>query len=295
MMLTLLPDMNIAPLKYAHVQKTPHGGPVESVTFRERQLPSGKMFEAFATLDEKATGLRSPSPTYAHSHGTGLAATKPEAIYCAISEAMERWAWHVCAKDPALRESLRFDLDPTTAGFAAFPGLGVQGAKKRAFFEAAKLWSISSWWEGKLPHKEIQVPGLSAISVQTSVPGIAVVVLWEEAGGKFHFGSGASYSQAPAVELARLGLQHHRDMLEFCESSSATLGLEEKRMQHFSTATGFASFRERLGKPGTQAPAPGLAVDLSVRGPWTQYAHVWRCLFDMSAARGKDRDDYFLL
>jgi hypothetical protein len=295
MMLTLLPDINIAPLKYAHVQKK-HGGPVASVTYRERDLPSGKMFEGFAMLDEKSTGFQAPSFLYANAHGTGFAATKAEAIYCAISEAMERWAWQASSRDPALREAVRLDLNPTNSGFAAFPGLGLQGVKKRAFFEAAELWSVGTWWEGRLPHKELRLDGASGIAIQSPIPGVAIVLLWREANGLAYFGSAASHTQASAIESARLEMQHHQDVLEFSKiTTGAEADISVKRMQFFSRLKGLASFRERLTRQGSRDPAPSLLVDASVRGPWTQYAHVWRCLFDSSGLHEKDREDYFLL
>ena len=295
-MLTLLPDMNVAPLKYAHVQKQ-HGGPIEAVSYVERDLPTGKMFEGFANLDEKITGIHSSGELlYANVHGSGFAATKAEAIHCAISEAMERWGWYAASQDAGMRKALRFDLDATTAGFSAFPGLGVQGAMKRALFEAAENWAIGTWWDGKLPHKDLSVPGLSAILVQSTVPGIAVVVIWKEEKGQTYFGSAASHSQASAIELARLDMQHHQDMLAFCknEKKRESFSLSVRRMQHFAEPAGFAAFRERLAKKGSTSPAPTLLVDESVRGPWTQYAHVWRCLFDSNSSREKDRVDYFL-
>jgi len=290
MMLTLLPDMNIAPLKYAHVQKQ-FGGPIDSVTYRERELPSGKMFEGFAMLDEKVSGYKASGLLYANAHGTGFAASKPDAIYCAISEAIERWAWCACKADP----NLRFDVNATRGGFAAFPGLGIQGAKKRAFFEAAEIWSVATWWEGRLPHADLKAEGVSGVSIKTSIPAAAVVLLWRELAGSVFFGAAASHSQASAIELARLELQHHQDMLEFCRTvNDSALGKTERRMQFFSKPKGFALFQERLAQQGSRDPAPSLLVDSSVRGPWTQYAHVWRCLFDSRLIHENDREDYFL-
>lgn len=299
MLHTLLPDMNIAPLKYAHVHKE-HGGPIASISFRERELPGGKIFEAFATLDEKTTGFKKEGQfLYGNAHGTGTAATKPEAIYCAISEALERWAWSSAYQDPTLRKALRYDLDPSTTGFAAFPGLGLHGARKRAFFEATERWSLCMWWEGKLPHSDLKLEGVSGISLQSGVPGTATVVIWSEEHGLTHYGFASSINITAAVAKAKIELQRNKDVLEFYAAEKKKgalppLGLTERRLRFFAEPAGYALFKERLSRKGSPSTAPVLAVDMSVRGPWTQYTHVWRCLFESSKFRENDKDDYFL-
>ncbi|MGZ3658870.1 MAG: hypothetical protein ACXVB9_08600 [Bdellovibrionota bacterium] len=296
MLLTLVPDLSVAPLKYAHVHRD-HGGPIASISFRERESEGLKFFEAFAHLDEAKTGYSVKGKfLYGDSHGTGTAKTKPDAIYAAVSEALERWAWDSCSRDTALRAALRYDLDPSTTGFAAFPGLGTQGARKRAYFEAAERWSLAAWWEGKLGHKPLAVSGAEGVQLITPTPACSVVVLWKMHKGLVCYGFASSYSAAAAAEKARVELLRNQDILEFYsqQSSLPPLNLTERRLRFFAEAAGFGRFQQRLDRQGAGAGAPTLVVDRVVIGPWSQYAHVWRCLFDGGAVRENDGDDYFL-
>ena len=155
------------------------------------------------------------------------------------------------------------------------------------------------WWEEKLPHIELKLEGLRGISLQSPIPGTSTVVLWSEAKGLAHYGFAASHSVDAAVKKAQIELQRNQDVLEFYLAEKAKgalpdLGITERRLRFFAEPSGFAKFQQRVARQGVKSQAPTLAVDLSVRGPWTQYAHVWRCLFEGKAFRENDKDDYFL-
>lgn len=250
-------------------------------------------------MDSERTGYREGGKfLYGNSHGTGTAATKPDAIYAAISEALERWAWHSAYQESSLRTALRYDLDPSTTGFAAFPGLGTQGARKRAFFEAVERWSLCTWWEGRLSHKPLPAGG--GLQILTPIPSCAVVVLWKLVGGLACYGFAASYSVAAATAKARIELLRNQDVLEFFSSQNAagampaSLNLTERRLRYFAESAGHAAFQARVSATGGGADLPSLVVDQAVPGPWTHYAHVWRCLFEGGPFRENDMDDYFL-
>jgi hypothetical protein len=295
MLFTLLPDLNLAPLKYAHIHKD-HQGPIASISFRERSA----FFEAFAFLDSQRTGYRPLRQLlYGEAHGMGSAATKAEAIYCAISEALERWAWQSAGSNPRNREALRFDLDPSTSGFAAFPGLGLQGARKRAYFEAAERWSLCTWWEGRLEHQFMTMDDTKGVQIQSPIPGVSVVVVWSENDSLRSYGFAASHTALSATEKAKVELRRNQDVLSFYRDeknriAKQDLSLNERRLAFFAEPAGVRLFSERLARPGTSSPPPALTVDQAVLGPWSQYAHVWRCLFDSPPFRENDRDDYFL-
>ncbi len=280
MMWTLLPDLNVAPLKYAHVHRE-HGGPIHALAFKEHSLPEGKFFEAFAFLDGSKTGLKDLAD---QPHGTGLALTKPDAIHAAISEALEHWAWRTIRGNAALSASFRFDLDSSATGFAAFPGLGVQGAKKRAYFEAAQQWALCAWWEGLVGHTPL--PNANGIQIVSPIPGVSIVVLWEAESEQTYYGVGTANTVSAATHRARLSLLRHKDLVR--------AGAAEHRLKYFASSAGAEAFCNRLEVKGKLGGAPTLAVDEVVMGPWHQYAHVWRCLFDCSQFREKDKDDYFL-
>lgn len=282
-MLTLLPDLNVAPLKYAHVHRE-HGGPVHSLSFVERSLPEGVFYEAFAHL-ESACARAADGP-----HGRAFAAAKADAIHGAISDAMAFWAWTVASRDHAA--ALRLDLDATRFGFAAFPGLGVQGAHKRALFAAAEKWNLCSWWEGQLAHAELKAPGVTAIQLRSPIVGVSTVITWEPHGEGGNFGVATAAAPSLAHASARLNMLRNRERL-----TTAPSALPDWRHRFFSGSAGFGAFQSRLAAPGPRMPPtpPKLVVDAAVQGPWLQYAHVWRCLYDYSPFREKEgSDEYFL-
>lgn len=258
-MLTLLPDMNIAALKYKFVLKE-HGGPIRSVSFLQRE---GQGFEGFAELDEKIGAEKAKC----------WAATKADAVNGAISETLLSWALREARRDPACAREMGLDLEFSEMGFAAFPGLGVQGAKKRALFDAARSWTVASWLGGAHPHFLLNLVGFSGILVKGPIKGMVVVVLWREKAGRTAYASAAGTTEALAVEAAKNRL---------------FLAEEEQK------ASWQQRVRERLTKQGTFGLAPALAVDASLRGPWTQYTHVWRCLFDSFPKSEKDKGDSYL-
>lgn len=299
MLLTLLPDLSVAPLKYAYVLRD-HGGPIASISFREREIEGEKFFEAFAHLDETTTGFRSENGMlYGDAHGMGTARTKAEAIFKAISEALERWAWFSATRDPKLHSDLRLDLDSSTTGFAAFPGLGVQGARKRAHFEASERWALSAWWEGKTTHKGITVLDQEGIELKTGIPGTAVVILWKNFSNLRAYGFAASFSARAAAEKAVVELRRNIEALKHFQDNAEAinteeLSLTEKRLRFFAETKGRELFNQRLAHQGNSCAAPKLIVDMGVVGPWTQYAHVWRCLFEGGEIREKEKESYFL-
>lgn len=272
-MLTLLPDLNVAPLKYAHVHRE-HGGPVHALNYVERTLAEGVFFDATVDLESRCVGPL-PGP-----HGRGFAATKADAIHAAISDAMALWAFTAATRDPTLSAALRFDLDPTRYGFAAFPGLGVQGAHKRALFAAAEKWALGTWWHGRLAHTELQAPGVQAIQIRAGIPGVSVVITW----GVGSYGVGTAATPVLAHAAARMAMLRNRDR-------------DDARFRYFTGALGMEAFRTRLASPGPRLPPspPKPLLETAVPGPWQQYAHVWRCLFDCSAFREKDKDETFFL
>jgi len=265
-MLTLLPDLNIAALKYAHVHRE-HGGPIHSLAFTERDSPEGKLFESFAYLDETRAGL---GPLGTQPQGQALGFTKEEAVHGAISQAMEFWAWK--SAPPALLQS-----DSSPLGFAAFPGLGHQGARKRAYFSAAEKFTLLSWWAGRCRHSPLKIPGTDGIQIASPIQGVTLAVVHSVSAGQTIFGVGTATTLGPAVQRARLQLQRNRDWL-FARYAAPYAALH--RLQYFSAGSGLSSYHARAAETGTRAAAPALLCDQLVPGPWAQYAHVWRCLFE---------------
>src|ERR1022692_2454767 len=77
---------------------------------------------------------------------------------------MERWAFRVKVRAPD-RELYGFDIDESSNGMAAFPGLFHTEARKRALLEAVERASVIAWWEGVLDGevRSTDWPGISAL------------------------------------------------------------------------------------------------------------------------------------
>ena len=153
--------LSMAPLKYRNILSS-RGGPVERLMVRQGQLLTGEAcFESYVYLKES---LR-PSyldergfQIYGSVDGTGAAKWKNQAIYRAISEAVERWAFretHISSS----RKKYGFDINATTDGMAAFPGITRTAARQAAFYEALERATICEWWERNANHESISVDG----------------------------------------------------------------------------------------------------------------------------------------
>lgn len=254
------------------------------------------MYEAFAWLKPGLVPeTNERSNLYGNSDGSGTAPFRGEAVYRAISEALERWAWRESLAEQ--RCQLRFDLDASTNGFAAFPGLLRPSPRMAAYFEAAERWSIGAWWEGKVGASSFTSgwPGVSGLEIQSGIPGAAVVVLWKQLGDLRAYGFAAAGSPEVAAKKASVELGRNLQVLEFYQSSgSLPRSQNERRLVHFASKAGAADFDKRIGVAvNSPVAAPTLVVDESVKGPWTKYTHVWRCLFDPAALYDNGDDDYF--
>jgi hypothetical protein len=299
MLHTLVPDLNIAPLKYAHVHKS-QGGPLADYFAREAHFLGQPLFEAFATLDPERSGCRSAGDwIHGGAHGSGSAATRPQALFAAISEALRFWAWKASAGEAESQRLLGLDLDPTASGFAAFPGLGRQGARKRAYFAAAADWTIREWWLGHLAHRPLvlsaltlpEAAGLRALQIHSPTPAATVVLLLLEAEGKHSYASAAAHSAPAAAALALGKLQRQHELLRNPAQPSQEIAC--KRLLYFGFDEGARRLRKRLDRQGKPLPAPALVVDRPVPGPWAEYAHVWRCLFASASGSYPELEDFF--
>jgi hypothetical protein len=268
-MLTLLPDLNLAALKYAYALKK-HGGPISSVSYLEQEFLGSKFYQGYAELDEE-TGIRAKA--------SFIGATKGDAINGAISEVLKSWAIQSAKMDPSLSSTLQLKKFPSARGFAAFPGLGVQGAMKRALFDAARCWTLATWLAGAHSHNSLSVDEkFEAIQIKGPIQGMAIVLAWStQADVSYASAAGATPALALASAKLRLPLAAAKG------STTATTNSLRKKIE------------ERIKIKGQPLAAPKLLVDSSLRGPWTEYAHVWRCLFDSTAIRENDISDDFVV
>lgn len=267
---------------------------------RESLRLGKSVFEAFCTLKPGLVEKPQLSNLYGNFDGSGTASQKSEAVYRAISEALERWAWFGSSNLPHA-SNLGLDRDSSTNGFAAFPGIFPASARRLAFYEALERWSLGAWWEGKISHRNFSTgsESVSAIELESPIQGGSAVVAWYDSPTFRAYGFAAGKNQEFAFNKACVELGRNVHVLEYYHSMAATLAanpstINEKRLVFFASPQGKDLFAERIAKKVlSMAAPPKLIVDQQVQGPWSQYTHVWRCLFDPSSLYDSGEKEYF--
>ncbi len=299
-------DLNLAPIRYQHVLKE-DGGPIEHLEQVRYLSPQGPLFSVNAYLVEHLRPSRYvPHSYYGDADGGGTHMTALIARFKAVSEAIERWAfWD--RVDSAMRSLYGFDLDPTTTGMAAFPGLLHFRSRRKARLEALERFGLLHWWEGRLEHRLIRPQGAGYGIVEILVPGArdAVVVTFADDPvlGSRSYGYGAGHNLDAAVNAAHSEMMIHqgtvRRFLE--ENPDPRLGLlavkrnHERRALYFALPEGRELFDERLKcGPWCRLSTPKTVFDDLIPGDWDRYAAVWRSLYEPpSDEHVSIRNDYF--
>jgi len=132
----------------------------------------------------------------------------------AISEAMERWAhWQLHAGSE--RHRYGFDVDPSSNGMAAFPGLRRRQARAGALMEAAERFNLLNWWEGRLSALESATPwaGVRAATICSEAPGITVILFKRTAAGLVAYGHAAAMDFNAACRKAAVEMQRHEQVV----------------------------------------------------------------------------------
>lgn len=298
-------DLNLAPLRYDRIFRK-DGGPIDHLDRAQHSVREGIVFNVNAFLDAALRPVRKVGQLYGAADGGGTHAQEMVARFMAISEAIERWAfWD--RSDSALRALFGFDIDASTTGMAAFPGLFRARARRSAQFEAIERFGLQHWWEGRLPHRLHLLPSQALRVVEIQVPhsDIVPVVVYEDdaATGARHYGYGAGNDLSHAVRRARREMIRHRIVVQrylekFPDPDMGLAAIErtkERRALYFALPAGKALFDERCAA-GRWAPEanPRTVFDGWIPGPWDRYAAVWRCLYEPpSDEHSSKRTDYF--
>jgi hypothetical protein len=296
--------INLAPVKYSNVLSR-DGGPIERLEYAEGTLLGMPCTHAVTYLkpDLVDPELRSRA-VVDQPDGAGSHRSAQVACHMAISEALERWAVYHCRT--LGNEALAgMELDHSSNGFAAFPGLLKRQARKAAFRESIERHCLMCWWEGLLGHQMLPDPreGVLALQIENPFSLHTVVVLWSrhDDSHSYAFGAGTGLNQAvwrSLVELERI--QAMLDCLRRGKHTQSPLeeeirGLFERRIAYFSTAAGMGRFLDRLERPvQSKHQQLKLLFDAAVPGPWDQYATVWRTIIEPpSRDYLSDAEDYF--
>ncbi len=274
--------LSLAGIRYRSVLAQ-HGGPVSQIEAGYFPVRGRRVILANARL---IPGLvrKGPLSLYSDADGTGTHPVASVARHKAVSEAIERWACDATARSGRATE-FGFDVDPSSNGMAAFPGLLRRQARRAAVLEAIERFSLIAWWDGRLEGRPFQTdwPGVSAVAIDGPFGGVTVVAYARTEWGGYVYGHAAEESFSAACEHAVMELARHewilraRWLARFGGETAEPSNLFERRCLYFATPEGFERFRTRLDAP-VSAPPPTVDVlcDREIPGPWTQYATVWR-------------------
>ena len=278
--------LSVAGYRYRNVLET-DGGPVGRVSLREFPVYGRPMYQANAWLSDKIVSHRKKFALYSDADGTGTSHTPMIARYMAISETMERWAYRVKVRAND-RELYGFDIDESTNGMAAFPGLFRTEARKRALMEAIERVSIIAWWEGVIDGevRATEWPGISALVLPSPIGhGVTVVAFREVRPDCFAYGQGAAEDYFGACERAVMELARNEYVLGLRRVSlglaaqEAPSDLFERRCLFFSTLEGHTMFQDRIERKITGPRFKSEVIcDAEIEGPWSEFAAVWRVL-----------------
>lgn len=298
--------LNLAAFRYRNVMAAA-GGPVERLTCGEVSVLGSRWFEANAYLSADHAPSRCQKFIYGSADGSGTDLSPMIARFKAVSEAIERWA-HMAVLAAKNGARYGFDLDSSSNGMAAFPGIFRRQARMAALSEAVERFNLLHWWEGRLPAHEAPTawPETRAVVIRSDTPGVTVVLYRKRDRGHVSYGHAAAPTFDAACRKAAVEMERHDAVIRYyalCrvgkEETSAlpeSAHPLEQRCLFFAMEEGHALFCERL-RSGMTGPVarPQLVFDGAVRGPWDRYASVWRVLFAPPSDRFLSGDARYFL
>lgn len=294
--------ISLASFRYRSVLAE-EGGPIAGIETGELPVRGKRVTIANARL---RPGLvrKGPMALFSDADGTGTHAVTSVARHKAISEALERWAFHTLVKSEQA-EQFGFAEDPSSCGMSAFPGFLRRDARRSSVLEAVERFSLIAWWDGLIDGQPFDTdwPGVSAIAINGPFGGVTVVAYARTPWGGHVYGHAAEESLGAACEHAVVELARHEWVLRSAwlaavgGQKKSPSNLFERRCLFFASPEGHELFRERLERRASgNAPVAEIICDCEIPGPWSKYATVWRFALRPPSdgyLRGGDR--YFFL
>ncbi len=285
--------INLAPFRYRRVLAR-HGGPIERIETSEVRLFGRKLHQANAFLSSALVNKTGCCDVYSEADGSGMAESPARARNLAISEALERWAYHVKSRD-CDRDLYGFHKDASSNGMAAFPGVFQRQARKPALDEALERYCLVAWWNGILRSEIFPTrwPGVMALRIIHGFWKREMVVCFKECtpGGFFSYGHAVAEDSEKACARAVDELCRNEFVLRSYRASHPDITIEglgiirdifERRCLFFSFPEGHRLFLQKAGKAvNSEARPPAVLFDGPLLGPWSKYATVWRVALEM--------------
>jgi len=283
--------MNLALFRYGRILAD-RGGPVERIDYGPVDVGGNGYCQANAYLSARLNLPREELRVFATADGTGTHRSALVARHMAISEALERWALHHLLRTGPLGP-YGLDVDSSSTGFAAFPGLLARQARRRARAEAVERFCIAQWQRGRLGSRPLAAApdGTGGIEIDNPLGRQRVVLLWRAVAPGCHaHGSAADAALDAAVERARVEMERSATALKrfrlenpgFTEGDLDTIpDPGEREILRRSLPDGHWELLARAAaRPASVMTGPlRPLVDRSVDGPWRRFAHVWRVLY----------------
>lgn len=287
---------NLAPLKYPKLferGKPPQQEPIiAECTHAEIILGDRTLIQANIQLSKTTTPYTKRNALYDSVDGAGTHTDKSTAIYMAISEALERWAFRQIKTDGDYTQ-YGLNIDASTNGMAAYPGLFPRETRKYAHAEAIERYCLQNWWEQALDHQplETEQTDLHGIEIENPWSEHSVVVMWKKVRDHdayaYAFSSASTLEKAISkaeVELYRTASALHNYYKKHPHADASYIptlqSLFERRVLYFSLPEGQQAFRNRLNQAPNKHPIrPQTVFDNAIPGPWTPYAHIWRLVY----------------
>ncbi len=299
--------ISLAPVRYRQILN-PQSGPIA-----ELQIARGPITEASTGWHASTRLIHFLRPDwvpkraiYANIDGSGSHEHKNIACHIAISEALERWAYFEMSRSKASTK-YGFDRECNTTGMSAYPGLIATSARQSAKQEAVERWALSEWWCGNLPVELTR--GSSRNSgeaiIVTPFPEIIVMIVWrshqldDSKETFFSYGFAGGRSQQEAKHRALIEEHRNREVLRAFLALDKSAGNStdfylEKRLLYFASEQGQDAFQSRIAQTShlrLRAEKPQSIVDSQIKGPWSQFAYVWRVLYENTSDQHLDPSD----
>src|SRR5262245_56365031 len=205
--------LSLAAFRYRNVLAAA-GGPIERLTIADASVLGERMFLANAYLRAGLVDGRETRKLFSPANGSGTDVSPMVARFKAISESLERWAYWQASAGPQ-RHKYGFDVDPSSNGLAAFPGLWRRQARTSAWMEAAERFNLLNWWEGRLPAVESDTrwSGVKAVTICSAAPGVTVIVFKRTEAGFMAYGHAAARDFESACRKAALEMERHAQVV----------------------------------------------------------------------------------
>ena len=278
---------------------TGDGGPIERISSGTLDVLGRQENQATAFLKPGLIKGKPALSVYGNGDGTGSHRSAQVARHMAISEALERWAYFETSRG-AEADNFGFDLDHSTNGMAAFPGLFKAQARKRAYHEALERWALISWWSGHMRATMVgeAMLGVTALRLEHSAKiGEVAVLFRRSAAGHVSYGYSAGSTFNTAVARAAVELARNEFVVGYYKLRSAAREVPncfERRCLYFAGEEGHAEFLRRVfdRRPRREA-AWAVKFDGEIAGPWSKYATVWRVVSAMPSREYLDPNSSF--